>query len=83
MASKRTPTSQSDPALGAVAITGSDQTFTVPVRGVYVATAGDLECTMSNDTTATFVGLLAGVIYPFAITAIRDAGTTITGHVLT
>lgn len=82
MAGKKTPTEQSDPALGVVAITGSDQTFTVPVRAVYVATAGNLECTMSDGTTATFVGLLAGQLYPFAITEIRDAATTITGHVL-
>lgn len=82
MPAKRTPTAQSDPALGAVAITGSDQVFTVPVRGVYVATAGNLECTMSDGTTPTFIGLLAGMVYPFAVTEIRDAATTITGHVL-
>lgn len=82
MAGKKTPTEQSDPALGAVAIPGTDQTFTVPVRAVYVATAGNLECTMSDGTTATFVGLLAGVVYPFSITEVRDAATTITGHAL-
>jgi hypothetical protein len=74
--------SQSDPVIGAVAITGADQEFTVHVRGVYVATAGNLECTLANASTATFIGLLAGVIYPFSITHIRDAGTTCTGHVL-
>lgn len=74
--------SQSDPVIGAVAITGSDQTFTVHVRGVYVATAGNLECTFANGSAVTLIGLLAGVVYPFAITEIRDAGTTCTGHVL-
>ena len=77
------PTDHSAPAVGAVAITGADQTFpNKQVRGVYVATAGNLECTMFDGSTATFVGLLAGVVYPFAILAIRDAATTITGHVL-
>jgi hypothetical protein len=74
--------SQSDPAIGAIAITGSDQTIGRPARGVYVATDGDLACTMADGTTPTFVGLKAGAVYPFAIVAITDAGTSITGHVL-
>ena len=80
---KQTPFNHTDPAVGVVAITGADQTFpNQSPRAVYVATAGNLECTMFDGSTATFVGLLAGVVYPFAITAIRDAATTITGHVL-
>lgn len=82
-AGQRSPSQQSDPALGAVAIPGTDQTFTVAVRAVYVATAGNLQCTMSDGSAVTFVGLLAGSVYPFAITSVVDAGTTITGHALT
>ncbi len=73
---------QSDPAIGVVAITGADQSFSKRVRGIYVATAGDLACTMADGSSASFVGLLAGVVYPFCITAITDAGTSITGNVL-
>ena len=73
---------QSDPAIGVVAITGSDQSFSKRVRGVYVGTTGTLACTMADGTTAAFAGLLAGVVYPFCITKIYDVGTTAAGVVL-
>ncbi len=78
-----TTVNRADPAIGAVAITTADQTFgDNRPRGVYVATAGDLAVDMANGNTVTFMGLLAGVVYPFAIIKIYDTGTSITGHVL-
>lgn len=74
---------QSDPAIGAVAFTGTaDVEFSNRIRGVYIGTAGDLKCTMADGSTPTFVGLLAGQIYPFCITKVFDTGTTCAGHVL-
>ncbi len=77
------PNDVTSPAVGAIAITGADQTFAgARPRSVYVATAGDLTCDMVNGDNVTFVGLLAGIVYPIAIKKIYDTGTSITGLVL-
>lgn len=55
------------PAGGAEAIVNGT-TLTQPSRGIYVGGGGTLGCTMVNGTTATFVGLVAGQVYPFRIT---------------
>lgn len=55
------------PASGAEAIVNGT-TLTNKSRGIYVGGAGNLGCTMTNGSTATFVGLLAGQVYPFRIT---------------
>lgn len=75
---------QSDPVIGATAfLAATDYTTLVGnVRGVYVATAGTLQCVLQDSSAVTFAGLAAGTIYPFAITSIVGAGTTATGHVL-
>ncbi len=74
---------QSDPAIGIVAITGlADVEFAKRVRGVYVGTAGNLQADFADGTTGTLVGLLAGVVYPFCIVKVYDAGTTMAGHAL-
>lgn len=85
MPAKRTPTAQSDPALGAVVINygSGDQDITVPVRGIYIGTAGNLKVDMSDGTTVTFASLAAGQVYPFSITKIYQTGSTAAGHVLT
>lgn len=76
--SLRTPREQSDPAVGAVAIdySGGDQEFNVPVRALYIDTAGNLKVDMANGTTVTFENLAAGTIYPIAITKIYQTGST-------
>jgi hypothetical protein len=79
---KASPPRTSDPAVGIVAITGANQTLAYTSRGVYVAPAGTLQCTFEDGSTGTLAGLAAGQVYPFAITAITGAGTSITGHVL-
>lgn len=73
---------RNEPYIGVVAITGSDQTFTVPVRGVIVMTGTTLACTFTDGSTATLTGLTPGKIYKFAITGITDTGTDVTGYVL-
>lgn len=79
------PVDHTAPAVGAVAVSGTaDQTFTGRIpRGIYIATAGDLKVDMADGTTTvTFVGLLAGVIYPIAFKKVYDTGTTIVGIAL-
>ena len=79
------PFNHTDPAIGGVAVPGTaDQTFTGRIpRGIYVATAGDLKVDMADGTTTVpFVGLLAGVAYPFAFKKVYDTGTTIVGIAL-
>ncbi len=76
---------ESDPVIGAIAYASGDATYLVHVRGIYVGNAGatgSLQCVMANGTTVTFTGLLVGQIYPFKITSIVGAGTTISGHIL-
>ncbi len=72
--------SASDPAVGAVAFTGTaDVDLPTVARGVYISTAGDLKVDMFDGTTVTFSNLLAGVVYPFAFKKIYDTGTTAAG----
>ena len=67
-----------DHAVGAVAITGSAQTFNPTCRAIMCGGAGNLQCVMVDGSAVTFVGLAAGQVYPFAIRSIVAAGTTIT-----
>lgn len=62
------------PAGGAEAIVNGTP-LTQPSRGIYVGGAGNLGCTMVNGSTATFVGLLVGQVYPFRITLASTATT--------
>ena len=39
-----------------------------PTRGIYLGTSGDVTVTFVDGSTATFVGLAAGVIHPLAVT---------------
>jgi len=84
-AAKKTPTAQSDPALGAVAISygSGDQTLTVAARGLHIDTDGALKVDMSNGTTVTFATLKAGSFYPYSVTKIYQTGSSATGFVLT
>ncbi len=77
------PGFSSGPVIGVVAISGSDQTLTGVVRGVYVSGgSGSLKADFANGTTETITGLVTGTVYPFSITKIYDTGTDITGFVL-
>jgi hypothetical protein len=53
-----------------------------PTRGIYVGGAGNITAEMP-DTGASvlFVGLLAGVVYPFQVTRVYSTGTTATNLV--
>ncbi len=74
-------------ARASVAVTavhgGSDQTLARAGRAIYVGGAGNLVCTLADgDSTTTFTGLLAGQVYPLAISAITATNTTITNAVI-
>ena len=79
------PQHRSDPGVGAFAINyaGGDQDMSVPTRGLYIDTAGDLAVVMANGDAATFVGLQRGVLYPFSVRQITQAGSTAGGLVIT
>jgi surface protein len=64
----------------AVTITPDDSTdlIEIPTTGLYVGGDGDIKVDMFDGTTTTFVGLRAGVVYPFKITRIYATGTTAT-----
>lgn len=74
-------------AVATVAVTavhgGSNQTLTRAGRAIYIGGAGNLVCTLAKgDGTSTFVGLLAGQVYPIAISAITATNTTITNALI-
>ena len=79
------PQHRSDPGVGAVAINyaGGDQTVEAPARGIYIDVAGNLAVVMANGDAITFVGLLAGVLYPFSVRQITKAGSTAGGVIVT
>jgi hypothetical protein len=80
--SKR-PAYQSDPFLGAVAISygGGDQTFDYPIRGVYVGTTGHLKVDMASGETVTFSNLPVGFAW-IAIRKVYQTGSTAAGLAL-
>jgi hypothetical protein len=64
-----------------VDVSGSDQTFSPPIRGFYVGTpgaTGSLSVTTLSGAEVTFAGLLAGHVYWVACSAMRTSGTTAT-----
>ena len=71
-------------ATEAVTITPDDSTdlIEIPTTGLYVGGNGDIKVDMLDGTTTTFVGLKAGVVYPFKITRIYATGTTATDIVV-
>lgn len=74
----------SDPAIGAVAISygGGDQNLTGFVRGLYITTAGNLNVVFADGSNVTLTGLLAGTVYPFCLTQIKQSSSTAAGFVL-
>lgn len=78
----------SDPAVDGVSFDGtSDVILATYSRGIYIDTAGNLTVDMIGmngavGATLTFSNLLAGVVYPFAVSKIYDAGTTASGVAL-
>lgn len=67
----------------AVSVGGGDQTLTDVGRGIYVGGAGNLVCRLVGDSAdSTFTGLTAGSYYPWAISIIRQTGTTITNSLI-
>jgi len=45
-------------------------------RGLFIGSAGNLKATLQGGVTVTFSGLLAGAVYPFAVTKIFSGSTT-------
>ena len=71
-------------ASDAVTITPDDATdlATVPTTGLYIGGNGNIKVDMLDGTATTFVGLKAGVVYPFKITRVYATGTTATNIVV-
>lgn len=67
-------------ATDAVAVTPNDSAdlASKPTKGVYVGVSGDIKITLQGGSTASFVGLAAGVIHPIAAMRIWATGTTAT-----
>lgn len=72
-----TPT---DPAVGAVAITGSSQTLSTSGRGLLITVTGDITFTMQDGSSVTWASIPVGV-YPLTVKSITT-GATCTGYVL-
>lgn len=46
-----------------------------PVRGVYIATTGNLQVTMKSGDQVTWTGLLAGTTYAMELSSVDNLGT--------
>ena len=67
------------PAESVESVTPHDTTeLTIVSRALYVGVAGDVAVLMSDDTTSTFVGVLAGSILPIRVKRVNATGTTAT-----
>jgi len=69
-------TDHTSSAAGAGAITPSDSTTLVGVRGIYVGVTGNVAVTMIDDSTATFVAVPAGTILPIKALKVMSTNTT-------
>lgn len=70
------------PAQGAAVITPhATNQLLHSTRAIYVGGSGDMACEMVNGELVTFVGLLAGAVYPFRVQRVFVAGTTATSLV--
>jgi hypothetical protein len=64
-----------EPAQGALTITPADVDLSVPVRGLYVGTGGNVAATMLNGDTATFINVPGGSILPLMVKRVAAATT--------
>ena len=77
MANNNFDLEKSGPATVPEAVTPANSTdLTNPSRALYVGATGNANLTFVNGTTLVVAGLLAGQVYPFAITAVRSTSTT-------
>ncbi|MEY1555316.1 hypothetical protein AB3Y40_06740 [Yoonia sp. R2331] len=68
----------SDPAKSVAVVTPNDTASLGPVRGIIVATAGDLSVVMQGGTDAQTFPVPAGVL-PLRVKIVRSTGTTAAG----
>lgn len=66
---------------GAKDITPSDSAIIAPTRGVMAAATGDIAVKFVDGSTATFVDIVAGHVYPISVIQILSTGTDATGIV--
>lgn len=67
------------PASSAEAITPSDVApLATPSRSIYVGVTGDVSVVMLDGTTATFIGMVAGMAYPLRVSKVMATGTSAT-----
>ncbi len=68
---------KSGPAMVPEAVTPNNSAdLTNTARALFVGAAGNANLTFVNGTTLVVTGLLAGQVYPFAITSVRSTSTT-------
>lgn len=61
----------------AFAITPNDSTdLANATRALYVGGAGDVACITVNGSTVTFVGMVAGMLYPLRLKRVLSTGTS-------
>lgn len=70
------------PFYGGAAITPSDSVnLTTPIRGLYVAVAGNVSVLGLDDVTVVWPALAAGIPHPIRAKRVNSTGTTATGIV--
>jgi hypothetical protein len=74
--------SQLGPARNAVAVTPNDGTDLTNVsRGIIAGSTGNISVNMSGSGSAVVIAVVAGQLYPIAVSRILATGTSATGIV--
>ena len=68
-------------AADAVSVTAGSTITKTPTRALYIGSAGNIKVKMASGNDATLTGLVAGSIYPFAVTYVYSTSTTASGIV--
>lgn len=67
----------------AVELGSGDHTAGLAADAMFVGESGSLVCRLvGDDSDRTFASLVGGVVYPFAVSVVRESGTTCTGMIL-
>lgn len=80
MANPNYPQDSVAPVAHAVAVTPADGSdlATIPTRGIYIGTTGDLKVDLAGGATVTYTGLAAGVQHAISAKRVYATGTTAT-----
>lgn len=70
-----------EPYVSASNVTPDDDDLIAPTRGIMAAATGDISVQFPDGSTATFVDVIPGNVYPIQVVKVMSTGTDATGIV--